>query len=89
MVSQQRLISTAQKYFYGSLSQQQQQQTPHLLQSSSSQSSSESAQEVIYEEPYETPELTLTTHVNDLEVLCEVLIDFENLKENGFDLCVV
>lgn len=41
---------------------------------------------MIYEEPYKTPEPTLTTHVNDLEVLCKLMIDFENLKEKGFDL---
>lgn len=65
--------------------QQQQQQTPHLHQTNSSQSASASAQEVIYEEPYEKHELTLKTPVKNLEVLSEIMIDFENLKENGFD----
>lgn len=31
------------------------------------------------------PKLTFHTHVNELMVLCETIIDFENLKENGFD----
>ncbi|KAI5420797.1 hypothetical protein KIW84_044575 [Lathyrus oleraceus] len=31
-------------------------------------------------------ELTLSTPVIQLEVLCELLVDFENLKVNGFDL---
>lgn len=31
-------------------------------------------------------ELTLSTHVDELEVLCESIIDFESLKLNGFDL---
>lgn len=31
-------------------------------------------------------ELTLSTLVTQLDVLCELLINFENLKVNGFDL---
>ncbi|XP_050890337.1 uncharacterized protein LOC127095731 [Lathyrus oleraceus] len=31
------------------------------------------------------PELTLNTHVNELTVLCETIVDFKNLKDNGFD----
>lgn len=31
------------------------------------------------------PELTLNTHVDELMVLCETIVDFENLKEIGFD----
>ncbi|KAI5444921.1 hypothetical protein KIW84_013267 [Lathyrus oleraceus] len=31
------------------------------------------------------PELTLNTHVDELMVLCETTVDFENVKENGFD----
>lgn len=48
-----------------------------------------SAQDVFSEEPYETPELTLTTPINKLEVLCELMVDFKNLKDNGFDLLSV
>lgn len=36
-------------------------------------------------EPYDKPELKLTTPTNKLEVLCELMVDFENLKDNGFD----
>lgn len=31
------------------------------------------------------PELTLHTPVNELTMLCETIVDFKNLKENGFD----
>lgn len=31
------------------------------------------------------PELTLNAPVNDLTVLCETIVDFKNLKDNGFD----
>lgn len=31
------------------------------------------------------PELTLHSPVNELTVLCETIMDFKNLKENGFD----
>lgn len=31
------------------------------------------------------PELTLHTPVNELMVLCETIVDFKNLKDNGFD----
>lgn len=48
-----------------------------------------SAQEVFSEVPYETLELTLTAPANELEVLCELMVDFENLKDNGFDLLSV
>ena len=37
-------------------------------------------------EQYEEPIRTLLTPVDNLEVLCELIIDFESLKENGFDL---
>lgn len=30
-------------------------------------------------------ELTLNTHVNELTMLCEMIVDFKNLKDNGFD----
>lgn len=31
------------------------------------------------------PELTLNTHINKLMVLCETIMDFKNLKYNGFE----
>lgn len=31
------------------------------------------------------PELTLNIHVDELMVLCETIVDFKNLKDNGFD----
>lgn len=31
------------------------------------------------------PELTLNTLVDELMVLCETIMDFKNLKDNGFD----
>ena len=37
-------------------------------------------------EQYKEPIRTLLTLVDSLEVLCELIIDFESLKENGFDL---
>lgn len=37
-------------------------------------------------EYYETPKLTLTTLADKLEFLCELLVEFENMKDNGFDL---
>ena len=37
-------------------------------------------------EQYEEPIRTLLTPVDNLEVICELIIDFESLKENGFDL---
>ena len=37
-------------------------------------------------EQYEDPIRTLLTSVDNLEVLCELIIDFESLQENGFDL---
>lgn len=68
---------------------QQQQQTPHLLQTSSSKSGLGSTQEVFSEEPYKSLELALNTLVNKLEVLCQLVVDFENLNDNGFDLLIV
>lgn len=32
------------------------------------------------------PEISLSTQVTDLEVLCESIVDFGNSKQNGFDL---
>lgn len=40
-------------------------------------------------EPYETAKLILTTPINELEVLCELLVGFENLKDNGLNLLSV
>lgn len=31
------------------------------------------------------PELTLNIHVDELMVLCEIIVDFKNLKDNGFE----
>ena len=31
-------------------------------------------------------EITLSTLVIELKVLCEMIIDFDNIKANGFDL---
>ena len=37
-------------------------------------------------EQYEEPIRTLLTPVGNLEVLSELIIDFESLQENGFNL---
>ena len=37
-------------------------------------------------EQYQVPFRTLLTPVKNLEVLSELIIDFNGLKENGFDL---
>ena len=37
-------------------------------------------------EQYQIPFRTLLTPVKNLEVLSELIIDFNSLKENGFDL---
>ena len=37
-------------------------------------------------EQYEVPLRTLLTPVKNLEVLSEIIVDFNSLKENGFDL---
>lgn len=37
-------------------------------------------------EPYESFELILTTSINELEFLYKLMVDFVNLKDNGFDL---
>lgn len=31
-------------------------------------------------------ELTLSIPINELEVFCELIVNFDNIKENGFDL---
>lgn len=41
----------------------------------------------IYKEPYDRPpHINLATPFEKLEVLCESLVDFDNLKRNGVDL---
>ena len=37
-------------------------------------------------EQYEEPHRTLLTPIDNLEVLSELIIDFESLQENGFNL---
>ena len=38
------------------------------------------------EERYVEPTRTLLTPIDTLEVLCELIVDFESMKENGHDL---
>ena len=38
------------------------------------------------EQRYVEPSRTLLTLVDSLEVLCELIVDFERVKENGYDL---
>lgn len=59
-------------------------QIPNLLQFVSSRSSS--GQHVYVEDAYDAPEVTLSTPVENLEVLCELLVEFDNMKDNGIDL---
>lgn len=74
-------IRVVQRTICGSSSSTQQlQQTPHLFQINSLKSASGSAQYVFTEDPYETPKLTLSTLVKELEVLYELLVGFDNLK---------
>lgn len=40
------------------------------------------------EDAYDTPELTLTTPVEKLIVLCELLVEFDNMKDNGIYLLI-
>ena len=37
-------------------------------------------------EQYEEPHRTLLTPIKNLEVLSELIVDFNSLQENGFDL---
>ena len=37
-------------------------------------------------ERYEEPSRTLLTPIDSLEVLYELIVDFESMKENGYDL---
>lgn len=41
------------------------------------------------EDAYDAPELTLFTPTGKLDVLCELLIEFDNMKDNGIDLLTV
>lgn len=41
------------------------------------------------EDSYDTPEVTLSTPVDNLEVLCELLVEFDNMKDNGVNLLTV
>ena len=45
-----------------------------------------SAHESASMEQYEVPYRTLLTPIDNLEVLSELIIDFESLQENGFNL---
>lgn len=38
------------------------------------------------EDAYNNPEITLSTPEKDLEVLCELMVDFESIKDHMFDL---
>ena len=40
----------------------------------------------INEERYDEPTRTILTPVDSLEVLCELIVDFESMKEDGYDL---
>ena len=51
-----------------------------------SSSASAGPQKKASSEQYQVPFRTLLTPVKNLEVLSELIIDFESLKENGFDL---
>ena len=47
---------------------------------------SSGSQKIVSSEQYEVPFRTLLTPVKNLEVLSELIMDFNSLKENGFDL---
>lgn len=38
------------------------------------------------EDAYDILELTLTTPIDERGVLCELLVDFDNMKDNGIDI---
>ena len=44
------------------------------------------SQKTVSSEQYEEPYRTLLTPIKNLEVLSELIVDFNSLKENGFDL---
>ena len=48
--------------------------------------SSSAHSENIQSEQYIVPERTTLIPVDNLEVISEIMVDFENLKANGFDL---
>ena len=56
------------------------------MASSSSLKNLNSTPESSSTKQYEEPIRMLLTPVDNLEVLCELIIDFESLQENGFDL---
>ena len=56
------------------------------MASSSSLKNLNSAPESSSSEQYEEPIRMLLTLVDNLEVLCELIVDFESLQENGFNL---
>ena len=60
-------------------------QNPRVNMASSSNPSSGSHKDASSEE-YEVPFRMLLTTVRNLEVLSEIIVDFNSLKENGFDL---
>lgn len=41
------------------------------------------------EDAYDAPDVTLRTQAENLEVLCELFVEFDNMKENGIDLLTV
>lgn len=41
---------------------------------------------VYTEDAYDKPEITLSTPEKDLEVLCELMVNFESIKDHDFDL---
>lgn len=43
-------------------------------------------QNLIEEKSYDNPEVTLSTKLGSLHVLRDSLVDFQNLKDNGFNL---
>ena len=60
-------------------------QKPRVNMASSSNPSSGSQKDASSEQ-YEVPLRTLLTPIKNLEVLSEIIVDFNSLKENGFDL---
>lgn len=50
---------------------------------------SSSGQLVHNEDAYDTLEITLSTQAANLEVLCELFVEFDNMKDNGVDLLTV
>lgn len=57
---------------------------PHLLQVVTTRSSSEDS--IHTKDAYDVPEVTFNIYAERLEVLSEMLVDFDNMKINGIDL---